>query len=442
MTQSAKSVVLVLFTALIIAVIGFATIRSYGVLDEKIDVRIDSTPSGALVMLDDKLIGRTPVALPDFKIGAHDLLLKLEGYKERHELIRVTKSDIFKFDLQKMLTCTLSVDSEPASARVYINGIERGTTPLTLDMESGKHTLTLIKANYDEHIETLVIADEPQVSIKRNLVPAFEAYYKAAIAAEPENLYFYSDLIRYYFVKGRADDLAELVQAGLDQFAKGIANNDENFRFFQEITKISTDDKELYQDKLLPAICDWIVTKTPDGKDRTELFTKMQKEKRTGALAADIAMKMIVMHPNEMSFLKYLLENTTLFYRAIRIMKPEELEQFLSKVETAGDNEPINSEWFKIYRQLGDYFSTKRQNDRAEAAYKRAVTHYTDKIKLDDLSDLYYRLILCLSRQNKYDAIVSLATKVLDGGYIVERHKKLIEAELEKARKRVAPAKK
>jgi len=45
------------------------------------DVTVTSEPAGALVFLNDKEVGRTPVTVPFLWYGDYDVILRLEGHK-------------------------------------------------------------------------------------------------------------------------------------------------------------------------------------------------------------------------------------------------------------------------------------------------------------------------------------------------------------------------
>lgn len=61
-------------------------------------------------------------------------------------------------------TETLSISSTPSGASVYLDGVYKGTTPLTiLDVSVGSHTIKLTLSGYADHIEivTVVTGDNP-----------------------------------------------------------------------------------------------------------------------------------------------------------------------------------------------------------------------------------------------------------------------------------------
>lgn len=61
---------------------------------------------------------------------------------------------------EKINTVKVQIDSEPEGAFVLIDGMERGTTPFTCEVEAGKHTLTFLKENYYKVVKNPVNIDE------------------------------------------------------------------------------------------------------------------------------------------------------------------------------------------------------------------------------------------------------------------------------------------
>jgi hypothetical protein len=63
-------------------------------------------------------------------------------------------------------TGTLRVKTDTSAVQVLVDGKEVGQTPLTLrDLSSGKHTLTLLKNGYEDHLEEVEISPAQTNSI-------------------------------------------------------------------------------------------------------------------------------------------------------------------------------------------------------------------------------------------------------------------------------------
>jgi hypothetical protein len=62
-------------------------------------------------------------------------------------------------------TSTLAVQSEPTAARVFVDGQERGTTPMTVaGLPAGVHGLRLVRAGYEPYIENLEVPPRAKVA--------------------------------------------------------------------------------------------------------------------------------------------------------------------------------------------------------------------------------------------------------------------------------------
>lgn len=99
------------------------------------DVVADTTPPGAAIYLDERDSGlKTPATIPqlpidkDYKIGFY-----LPGYDFLTRVVRVPAGKVLK--LSESLVPKLPVVtfiSEPAGAEIFVDGVSRGLTPLTL----------------------------------------------------------------------------------------------------------------------------------------------------------------------------------------------------------------------------------------------------------------------------------------------------------------------
>lgn len=113
-------------------------------------IRVESTPSGADVYLDQSYEGKTPLTIRDVSPGSHTLRVIKSGYKEWTKTVTVYSNETTYVNaaLQKELG-SIHVTSNPSGAKVYLDGSYKGTTPLTIgDVSTGNHTLTLKKNGY------------------------------------------------------------------------------------------------------------------------------------------------------------------------------------------------------------------------------------------------------------------------------------------------------
>ncbi|MGR3174615.1 MAG: PEGA domain-containing protein [Candidatus Scalindua sp.] len=113
---------------------------------------IDSVPANATIYLDGKEIGTTSDALISATPGIHEIEVKMDGYEVWHKRVNI------KVDKNKALTAVLrittgaiKINSEPASATIYLNGKEVGTTPDTIrSIAPGTHEIEVHMEGYEE----------------------------------------------------------------------------------------------------------------------------------------------------------------------------------------------------------------------------------------------------------------------------------------------------
>ncbi len=112
---------------------------------------ISSSPSGAKIYLDGSYRGRTPLQI-GVNPGTHDVKLQLPGYQSYQVRVQVRAGQTTRISPRLMpvvTTGTLSVDSSPQGAEVYLNGSYRGRTPLNLSLNAGSYDLELRLAGYE-----------------------------------------------------------------------------------------------------------------------------------------------------------------------------------------------------------------------------------------------------------------------------------------------------
>lgn len=113
------------------------------------DIRVTSTPAARLLLNGvDK--GQTPVNLQRLNAGDYTLALRLPGYKPiTHAFtLKAGESPSFAFTFEP-LPAGLTITAIPADSRVFLDGIFRGTTDLTLeDLPEGTHQVRVEKQGY------------------------------------------------------------------------------------------------------------------------------------------------------------------------------------------------------------------------------------------------------------------------------------------------------
>jgi|GEM_PF-3269192 len=113
-------------------------------------ISISSTPSGAQVFFDGVYKGTTPLSLEDVICKSYTIMIVKGGYYRETRKISLDAGKTIKLDIPlRQYAGSISVSSSPSGASVYLNGIYKGITPITLtDVPPGDYSITLTKSGY------------------------------------------------------------------------------------------------------------------------------------------------------------------------------------------------------------------------------------------------------------------------------------------------------
>jgi len=116
-------------------------------------LEINSSPSGAKVYIDGVYRGRTPLNI-SLNPGTHDVELRLPGYQTYRVRVQVRAGQTSRVSprLARVATTgTLSVDSSPQGAEVYVAGSFRGRTPVNISLNEGTYDVELRLPGYETY---------------------------------------------------------------------------------------------------------------------------------------------------------------------------------------------------------------------------------------------------------------------------------------------------
>ncbi len=130
------------------------------VADVRGRIVVRSTPSGAIVRVDGRLHGETPITIRDLSLGAHTLQVARPGFVPRTDRItlsRTAPSQTLTVQLEAGVDTanpasakgSVFVDSRPRGARVTIDGRAAGVTPVQIpEVLFGRHSISIELAGY------------------------------------------------------------------------------------------------------------------------------------------------------------------------------------------------------------------------------------------------------------------------------------------------------
>lgn len=108
-------------------------------------------PDGAEILIDEQRVGIAPVDAPiETTAGEHALRVRLEGFSEYTDVIQVAPGQDLRVPVDLIpISHVLTVESEPAGARVFVDENYAGDAPTELELREGNHTLRLSLAGYE-----------------------------------------------------------------------------------------------------------------------------------------------------------------------------------------------------------------------------------------------------------------------------------------------------
>jgi hypothetical protein len=140
------AVAAVVVAAAAAGIVGRQYLRPAAVAEARGTLAVSTNPVGIPVVVDGQPRGVTPLTL-ELPAGPHELKLAAEGEARIIPLTIAAGSTVsHTIELVKtsLPTGQVSVRSEPSGARVMIDGVPMGTTPLTIDgLVPGTHTVAL-----------------------------------------------------------------------------------------------------------------------------------------------------------------------------------------------------------------------------------------------------------------------------------------------------------
>lgn len=134
---------------------------------------VESEPPGAELFINDAARGRTPRLITDLPVGDYRFTFKATGYQDRNVDVNVRDRTPQRITTTLVPdTGSLRLTSEPAGARIILNGTDRGTTPALLErISSGMNTLELQIEGYRPFRQELRITAGEQEALRAVLEP-------------------------------------------------------------------------------------------------------------------------------------------------------------------------------------------------------------------------------------------------------------------------------
>jgi hypothetical protein len=102
----------------------------------KVDLRVEATPSGALVMLDDRRLGQAPLTVPVARGAEHRITVAATDYLEKTVVWTADADDTLEVELEPSVQ--IDVVSSPSPASVLVDDAVLGETPALVDVPASR----------------------------------------------------------------------------------------------------------------------------------------------------------------------------------------------------------------------------------------------------------------------------------------------------------------
>ena len=145
--------------------------------------QFDSRPSGAEVVVDGVLRGKTPLKL-SLPVGSHALEIRSDA-GTRSLPLTIEAGTLVSQYVELLASAEraagrLDVSSDPPGAQVKIDGVAKGVTPLTLDaVEPGEHSVSLSR-NGVTIVRTVKVSPGTTGSVMASLGAAADRLVRSA----------------------------------------------------------------------------------------------------------------------------------------------------------------------------------------------------------------------------------------------------------------------
>ena len=127
------------------------------------NISVSSSPTRAVFILDGTEQGVTPQTITNVTPGTYSVRLVSPGYETWSGTAVVSAEDTCKIDgylKKKRAFGTLSINSDPAGAEIYLDGWYYGTTPMTVGgISADSHIIEIKMDGYTNIIKSVIIRD-------------------------------------------------------------------------------------------------------------------------------------------------------------------------------------------------------------------------------------------------------------------------------------------
>lgn len=134
-------------------------------------VTITSTPTGASVYMNSQLVGITPHTHTDLAGESRTFELRADGYISKTDTIAFTAGmNLMKSYNLESTASGITIQTTPPGAQIKANGLIKGASPATIQLEAGTYVLELTLAGYKSIVENITVVQNQDATMTYYLV--------------------------------------------------------------------------------------------------------------------------------------------------------------------------------------------------------------------------------------------------------------------------------
>jgi len=154
---------------------------------------VETVPAGATIHLDGERVGETPIEIEGLKPKKYSVRVEMEGYERVDHEIALTEGIGRKLTISLVKSekgtpspppppvptptptpsptpspaptetpppmCSLFINTQPAGAKIYVNGRHLGTSPKYIELPPGEHSIVMVKEFYKPGERKVVVRE-------------------------------------------------------------------------------------------------------------------------------------------------------------------------------------------------------------------------------------------------------------------------------------------
>ena len=122
-----------------------------------VKIRIESSPATALVIMNSREIGRTPIEASLENTGSANFSFQVNGFLPLDTLIYFAERTSYSLNIKMVPAGFLKVTSIPEGTDVFFDNKFIGRSPLEVQVETGSHNLQLMTGDFDVYSQDITI---------------------------------------------------------------------------------------------------------------------------------------------------------------------------------------------------------------------------------------------------------------------------------------------